>query len=76
MPKLYRNLRKELFANDLKQPYVGKHIGCSGQHVSDMMTGKAEWRLEQCYKVLEMINKPYTDLPKYFPPGGMYREGV
>lgn len=68
--KLYKDLRGELHANDMTQAYLAKQFGCCTETISKMFRGQTSWPLDYCYKILSMLNKPYTDLTKYFPPEG------
>lgn len=73
-PKLYKTLRKALFCADITQEYLAKQLGCCPDTITNMLHNKTPWRLTYCYKVLEMLNVPYTELPKYFPPNGIAQE--
>lgn len=65
--KPYQKLRVALFANDITQLELAEEMGCHFTHISVLMRGRSDWRLSECYKVLDIIGVPHDQLPEYFP---------
>ena len=39
--------------------------------ISDLLTGKRQWKLAEMYFVLDYLNIPHSQLHIYFPPNGV-----
>lgn len=51
------------------QEDIAKAIGLeSNCAVSNRLTGKSYWRLDEAYKVLERLGIPLSEIFTYFPP--------
>lgn len=57
-----------LDANNMKMQELAELIGMSPDKLSKRMNGKTDWRLEECYSVLDALCIPRKKFHKYFPP--------
>lgn len=49
-------------------PYLAEVMEVSYSSLSQKMAGNMEWRLEDVYRLMELIGKPLSEVYKYFPP--------
>lgn len=73
MPKKidrYRKLRALMLELGHDQTTLAKRTGMTRQQISDRMTGKVPWSLEDAYKVCDTLFIAIKDIRKYFPPNG------
>lgn len=70
MARLFRELREQMQERDIDQNILGQALGMSSKSVSNRMTGAQDWSLSECYKALEFLGLPRSDIFIYFPPGG------
>lgn len=68
--KLYTELRAEMVRADLGQEDVANALNVSRSHISLLMIGRAQWRADQMYKVLDLLDLPDEDLGRLFPRDG------
>lgn len=50
---------------------IARAIGRSTNYVSDRMTGRGEWTLEECYTLLRRYDQPPERLHIVFPRRGL-----
>ncbi len=62
---------RELRVLILKRGYYAKDIArmlnMSEANFSAKLNGKSPWRLEEAYRICEVLDIPYSDIPQYFP---------
>lgn len=68
--KPHAKLRGALTARDITGQYLARRLLKSGNYISERMVGRKPWNLDECYKIMDMIGAPYTELAEYFPPKG------
>lgn len=51
--------------------YLAEQIGMSESALNDRYADRTKWRIDEIYKVMDLIKKPYEEIYKYFPPGGV-----
>lgn len=66
MSRPYQAVRAELFANEIGQELLARHLRISAH---------TEWTLEECYQIMDLLGRSYTDLPLLFPRRGKNEEG-
>lgn len=74
MPKkidTYRKLRALMLELGHDQTTLAKRTGMTRQQISDRMTGKVPWSIEEVYKVCGTLFIAIKDIRKYFPPNGV-----
>lgn len=68
---LFRVLRQEVKGRGWDNRDIAKIIGCSAQHVSDMLCGKANFTQIQQYAIMDALNWSYADMYLMFPKNGI-----
>lgn len=67
---MYRKLRGKLKEIDADQKYIAKKLNVSSVCISQKMTGKHQWKLDEMYFLMDLIREPYEKLHEYFPKNG------
>lgn len=67
---MFKKLKGEMFACDVDQKRLCKVLGKSKTYVTDRMTGRRPWSMEDAYAICDLLEIPYTDMLAYFPRGG------
>ena len=69
LPPLYTELRAELKRCDFTLAEVAEYLGCTLRAVNMKMSNieGCAWRLNEMYKVLELIGAKQDELSRYFP---------
>lgn len=70
-PKRFAELRRILRSKDIDQILLADELGRCTAYISQRMTNKADWDLQDMYKILELINYPAEQLSRLFPPEGV-----
>jgi hypothetical protein len=68
---MFRKLRGKLKEMDIDQAYLGKQLGLTRVCISNRMTGKVAWCLNEMYALMELIQEPVERLHEYFPKDGV-----
>lgn len=71
----YQAVRAELFANEIGHELLARRLRISAHTVSRKLNAHTEWALEECYQIMDLLGRPYTDLPLLFPRKGRNEEG-
>lgn len=66
----YKTLRQALHEYDIDQNYLARKLLRSTAYVSLCMRGRREWKLNECYQIMDIIKQPYSMIPVYFPKDG------
>ncbi len=66
----YQLLRELIRAERLTAATLSEMLEHGPQHISECMRGKCMWRVEDCYKILDILNEPRSRIFEVFPPGG------
>jgi len=67
----HAKLRGALIAADMTERQLARELLRGVTYVSQRMSGKEPWALDECYKILDIIRVPHDQLHVYFPPGGV-----
>lgn len=67
----HAKLRGALVAADITERLLARKLLRGVTYVSNRMSGKEPWALDECYKILDLINAPHDQLHIYFPPMGV-----
>lgn len=59
-----------MMAADIDQKYLARKLLLSPKCVSQRMTGKCPWRMDEAYAIMDLLRLPYNQLADYFPPKG------
>lgn len=57
-------------AADIDSRYLARKLKRGTAYISQRMTGKAPWPIDECYVILDLLRIPHERLPEYFPPKG------
>lgn len=65
-------LRGELHKRGIEQRDLCKMLNpqCGETYLSFRMQGKAPWRSDHMYQIMEIIDQDISQLHRYFPPNG------
>lgn len=74
MARKYQKLRTALFEAEIDQATVAYKLKRSSRYVSERMTGKYPWTVEDAYLILEMLEEPKERLTELFPPAGEHEK--
>lgn len=69
--KYYKKLRGLLAEHGDKQTKLPVILDMSQSYCDERMSGSKEWKLSDCYKILDYYNVPHERLHEYFPKGGI-----
>lgn len=67
----YTELRNALRDAGITQAEVAKALSLSEASMSFRMSGKYPFTLTEAYAILDMLDKPYSELPRLFPKDGI-----
>lgn len=67
---MFRKLRGKMRELDVDQRYIADKLGVSAVCVSQKMTGKHQWKLDEMYALMDFMREPYDKLNEFFPKGG------
>lgn len=70
----YQALRNELYINGIGYANLARSLRVCESTISRKMNGKVEWTLDECYRTLDLLCKPHSDLTNYFPYKGRNEE--
>ena len=71
MKKRFSTLRGALVETGTTQHVLAHDLGLSPSSLSNRLTGKVPWTIQEAYSVLRLLNRPDTELQLYFPPDGL-----
>ena len=74
--KPYSWLRGELQKQGIDEPYFAKLLGRSVSYVSKRLMARDEWPQSEMYRIMDIIQKPYSEMHMYLPLGGYYKEAA
>ncbi len=58
----------EMMRNGYNRTDLAGAIGVSRPTMSKLLQGEVDWKLSQCYKVLQVLNMSQEKLSELFPP--------
>lgn len=67
MRAFMKKLKAELFANDITQQMLCKELNRSQTYMSQRMTGKRPFDMEDVYQICDLLEIPYGKIYEYFP---------
>lgn len=70
----YQRLRRRLREYDIDQRYLAELLKRSPGHISNCLTGKSDWQMQEVYTIIKLCQIPVGEIYKYFPPGGIDKE--
>ena len=70
MAKPFYKLRFDLGEKEITQEELAKALGRSVGYVNRRLAGTASWTLSDAYRILDILDKPDSQLMEYFPRAG------
>lgn len=70
MSRPYTKLRASMAEYGDTQLTLAKALRCTKTHISNMMTGKTPWRLDDMYSIMSRYGIPDDQLNTIFPRDG------
>jgi transcriptional regulator with XRE-family HTH domain len=71
MKKHFSTLRCALMMNGTTQHALANELGLSPSSLSKRFTGKIPWTTQEAYSVLQLLDRPDSELQVYFPRDGL-----
>lgn len=69
--KTFLKLRGVLMEYDMTIEELGRRIGRSKPHMSNLFRGATSWELWEMYAVMDLLRIPYERMYEYFPKNGI-----
>jgi transcriptional regulator with XRE-family HTH domain len=66
-------LKKHLYAKEIEQKELCKVLGRSQTYITQRMTEKRPWSIDEVYTICDIANIPPEEICKYFPRRGAKR---
>ncbi len=67
---MYRELKGRMYSQDVDQRFFAEQIRRSLGYVSESMTGKRPFTIDDAYKICALLEIPVIEIHTFFPPGG------
>lgn len=68
---MFGKLKGRIAENEMDQRCIREAIGKSQTYVTQRMTGRKPWTMDDVYTLCDLLSIPTSDIPVFFP-----REGV
>ena len=68
-------LRAKMLESGVDVKTICEVCGISYPSFYRKLNAHTEWTLEECYQIMDLLGRPYTDLPLLFPRRGKNEEG-
>ena len=59
----YHKLRTELYIGGITAPLLARRLRIGTATVSRKLNAKSPWTLSECYQVMDLLGKPYEQIP-------------
>lgn len=69
--KLYRELRAQMVRSDVDTAWLAKKLNLSRQSLSLRLNNKVAWRVDEMYRILDLLDLPHSALAECFPKDGI-----
>lgn len=67
---MFRKLKGKLSEHSMKQFQLAEVLELSPASVSNRMSGRNPFNIDEIYKICDVLQIPYEQIPIYFPPEG------
>lgn len=67
---MFKKLKTEMYANDVDQKILCKAIGRSESYMTQRMTGRKPFNLNDVYCICRCLHIPCEKIHEYFPLNG------
>jgi len=73
MKNLFIELRTEMMRRGFDRAYVARKLNMSVESLGNRFTmpHKSPWRLDECYKLIQLLGEDPSNLYRLFPPNGL-----
>ena len=72
----YHKLRTELYIGGYTEPLLARRLRIGTATVSRTLNARSPWTLAECYQVMDLLGKPYEQIPLIFPRDGRNEESA
>ena len=76
MARPFNKLRGLMQEYEIQQKHLARELNMGITSVSRRMSGSEEWRLDEIWKVMELLHIPACKMHEYFPAQGINEPGV
>lgn len=67
MLKKYIRLKAAMIEQDIDEKYLNRMLNRGASYISKKLNDKASWRLDDVYKICDILHIPYDEIHLYFP---------
>ena len=72
----YHALRAALYGDGVTHDQLARRLRIGTATVSRKLNARSPWTLAECYQVMDLLGKPYEQIPLIFPRDGRNEESV
>lgn len=73
MKKLFIRVQALMMETGYTQDMLARYLRKSKTYVSNRMTGRYSWDIDDIYALCDLFKLDYHTIPEYFPRGGQKR---
>lgn len=70
MSRPFQLLRGAMYANEITQNDMARHLRISVHTISSRLNGHTEWTLEEIYTILDLLGQAPSEIINLFPRHG------
>lgn len=67
MLKKYTQLKVAMIEHDVDEQYLNRKLNRHVGYISAKLNDKTSWKLDEVYKICDILNIPYDEIHVYFP---------
>ena len=67
MLKKYTRLKVAMIEHDIDENHLNRMLNRGHAYVSNKLNDRASWRLDDVYKICDILHIPYDEIHLYFP---------
>ena len=72
----YHALRAALYGGGVTHDQLARRLRIGTATVSRKLNARSPWTLAECYQVMDLLGKPYEQIPLIFPRDGRNEESA
>ena len=72
----YHALRAALYGCGVTHEQLARRLRLGTATVSRKLNARSPWTLTECYQVMDLLGKPYEQIPQIFPRDGRNEESA
>ena len=66
----YQKLRARMLEFGVDRKTIANELGVALNTIDCRFSGRNQWRIDECYKVLDLLDIPKDQISEYFPWNG------